>query len=254
MTGVRPAAVAGRFYPQGPHVLRNSVEAMMAAVEVPDDDQLARGYVVPHAGHRFSGPVAAHVYARLRRHAARLRRIVLIGPSHFVPLAGFAQSPAAAWRTPLGTVPVTAVDGVATDAAPHEREHSLEVQLPFLQVCLADFDVSPIAVGKCTIAEAAAVIDRLVDEDTLLLCSTDLSHYHDEATAKQRDRATAEAIQAGEPRRIHVGDACGVFALRGTVGWAAHRGLPIRQLRLATSADTYGGRERVVGYPAFAIG
>ena len=255
MNLVRPAAVAGQFYPGNPETLRRKIESMLDAVSVPDSDELARAYVVPHAGHRYSGPVAAHVYARLRAHAAKVKRIVLIGPSHFVPLQGLAGSPATGWRTPLGDVSTPAAAGIATDAAVHEREHSLEVQLPFLQVCLGpDVAVTPIAVGKSTIAEAATGINGLVDADTVLLCSTDLSHYHDEATAKRLDRATADAVLEAEPRRIKTSDACGVFALRGTVAWAAHHGLHARELKLGTSADTIGPPERVVGYPAFCFG
>lgn len=253
MSAIRPAAVAGRFYPGRPNTLRITIEAMLGTVTL-DDEPLARAYVVPHAGYRFSGPVAAQVYARLRPHAERIRRVVLLGPSHFVPLTGLAGSPESGWETPLGQVRILRAPGIEADAGPHAREHSLEVQLPFLQVCAPDAAVMPIAVGKSTISEVAAHIDRLVCEDTVLLCSTDLSHYHDEATAKVIDRATANAILAGEPRRINTSDACGVFALRGTVAWAAHHGLTPRELQLGTSADTYGGGDRVVGYPAFAFG
>lgn len=253
MSEVRPAAVAGGFYPGRAERLRELIESMVDAIEVPADDELARGYVVPHAGYRFSGPTAAHVYARLRKHADRVERIVLVGPSHFVPLQGLAGSPATRWRTPLGEVDTPVAAGLATDATVHEREHCLEVQLPFLQVCVGDVAVTPVAVGKSTIEEAATAIDALVDDATVLLCSTDLSHYHDDATARRLDRATADAILAAEPRRIKTSDACGVFALRGTVAWAAHHGLSARELDLSTSADTAGTAERVVGYPAFSL-
>ncbi|MGH8876505.1 MAG: AmmeMemoRadiSam system protein B [Stackebrandtia sp.] len=254
MNDVRPAAVAGTFYSGNAEALRLKIKSMMDSVDVPEDDELARAYVVPHAGHRYSGPVAAQVYARLRRHAERVKRIVLIGPSHFVPLQGVAGSPATRWRTPLGEVVTPAAEGIATDAAVHEREHSLEVQLPFLQLCVGpEVTVTPIAVGKTTIEDAATLINGIVDDDTILLCSTDLSHYHDEQTAKRLDRATAEAILTAEPRRIKTSDACGVFALRGTVAWAAHHDLRARELKLGTSADTVGSRDRVVGYPAFSF-
>ncbi|ADD45925.1 AmmeMemoRadiSam system protein B [Stackebrandtia nassauensis] len=253
MSDVRPAAVAGRFYPGAAESLRTMIESMVDSIEVPDSDELARAYVVPHAGYRYSGPTAAHVYARLRHHAARVKRVVLVGPSHFVPLQGLATSPAAGWQTPLGTVTTPAAEGIPAEEAPHEREHSLEVQLPFLQVCVGDVEVTPIVVGKSTIEDAATAINGLVDDQTVLLCSTDLSHYHDEETAKRLDRATADAILAAEPRRIKTSDACGVFALRGTVAWAAHHGLSARELNLSTSADTAGTTERVVGYPAFSF-
>ena len=257
MTVQRPAAVAGRFYPRRPEVLRDTVTAMLDAVEVPDDDVPARGYVVPHAGYRFSGPVAAQVYARIRRHRDRIDRIVLVGPSHFVPLTGAAASGYPSWATPLGPVDTAAPEGIRTDEAAHEQEHSLEVQLPFLQCALGEqarFTVVPVVIGRCTVTEARDTIDSMMDDSTLLLCSTDLSHYHDEPTAIRLDRATADAVLAGDPQRIGVTDACGVFALRGTVAWAARHGLSTSLLRLGTSADTYGGSDRVVGYPAFAFG
>lgn len=252
MTDVRPAAVARTFYPGNRDSLRELVESMVDKIEVPEDDELARAYVVPHAGYRFSGPTAAQVYARLRRHAAKVNRIVLVGPSHFVPLRGLAGSPATRWLTPLGAVTTVPAPGLPADAAVHEREHCLEVQLPFLQVCVGDVEVVPVAVGKSTIEEVATAINELMDDTSLLLCSTDLSHYHDETTAKKLDRATADAVLAAEPRRIKTADACGVFALRGSVAWAAHHGLSARELELSTSADTAGTAERVVGYPAFS--
>ncbi|HZE41127.1 MAG TPA: AmmeMemoRadiSam system protein B [Stackebrandtia sp.] len=254
MSDIRPAVVAGRFYPESGESLRRDIESLLDDVDVPTGDALARAYVVPHAGYRFSGPVAAHVYARLRAHADRIGRIVLIGPSHFVPLQGMAGSPAEGWETPLGTVATPRPEDVPLDEVPHQREHSLEVQLPFLQVCAPGAEVTPIVVGKSTIADIATAIDRLVDADTVLLCSTDLSHYHDEATARELDRATADAVLGAEPRRIKTSDACGVFALRGTVAWTAHHGYAATELDLRTSADTFGNPDRVVGYPAFSFG
>ncbi|MGH8791233.1 MAG: AmmeMemoRadiSam system protein B [Stackebrandtia sp.] len=255
MSQVRPAAVAGRFYSGNASALRKKVSELVDSVDVPGDDALARAYVVPHAGYVFSGPVAAHVYARLRRHADKIGRVVLVGPSHFSPLIGMAASPASGWETPLGTVRVAdAGDVAAADPEPHAREHSLEVQLPFLQVCAGDgLTAVPVAVGKTRPDDVADALDRLVDSDTVLLCSTDLSHYLDDAAAKLRDRATADAILHRRHDKIAPGDACGIFALRGTVAWASRHGLRPVELDLRTSADTVGGPERVVGYPAFSF-
>ncbi len=139
---VREPAVAGLFYPEDPRVLRETVSRLVDAVDVPAGDRLAAAYVVPHAGYRYSGPTAAHVYARLRKHAAQIQRVVIIGPAHRVPLVGAAVPVTGTWRTPLGEVPIDVAGAarlveqglaVATDE-PHTPEHSLEVQLPFLQL------------------------------------------------------------------------------------------------------------------------
>lgn len=255
---VRPPAVAGLFYPADPEVLAATVDRLVDAVEVPPDEPLAPAYVVPHAAYRFSGPTAAHVYARLRRHAGDIRRIVLIGPSHRVPLVGAAVGSAARWRTPLGEVGVAA-EAVAALVArghavvaddPHSAEHSIEVQIPFLQrVIGADFEIVPVGIGQSTVDAAAAAIAPC----DVVLCSTDLSHYLTDARARKRDLRTATAIVDLAPHRIGSGDACGVFALRGLLAWAAAGGLRARPLHLATSADTGGPADRVVGYPAVAL-
>ncbi len=287
LAGVREPAVAGQFYPADPGALARMVEQLLDAVGVPDDDELAAAYVVPHAGYRYCGPTAAHVYARLRRHAGRVRRIVLVGPAHRVPLTGCAVPTTARWRTPLGEVPIdpaatvlagaTPAPGVtpapgagpaagsrlaAADDAPHAPEHSLEVQLPFLQRVLGQrvpggaVPVLPVAVGRSTVDEVIAVIAAAVAADragTVVLCSTDLSHYLPEAQAKEQDARTAAAVLALDPSRVGVRDACGVFALRGLLGWARGTGLTPSLLQLSTSADTGADPGRVVGYPAFAL-
>lgn len=253
---VRPPAVAGRFYPADPDRLRADITALIDAVG-PVSEPLAAAYIVPHAGYRYSGPVAAEVYARLAAHRDRIRRVVLVGPSHHHPLRGHAAAPYSAWRTPLGDVEAAATNVVGSSRLPHEAEHSLEVQLPFLQVALGEgIAVTPVACGMSQTPDTARIIGALLEEageDTVLLCSTDLSHYHDRETATRIDAATAEAIRSLRPREIAPQHACGVFALRGTVAWADATGRRPRQLALATSADTAGTPERVVGYPAFAI-
>ncbi|MGH3657507.1 MAG: AmmeMemoRadiSam system protein B, partial [Micromonosporaceae bacterium] len=261
---VRPAAVAGRFYPDDVTTLTEMVDGMLDTVTVPDDDSLAAAYVVPHAGYRFSGPIAAHVYARLRAHAGQVRRVVLVGPSHFVRLQDGAVPTVDNWTTPLGDTPVdtalreTLLPGpyLVPDDGPHQREHSLEVQLPFLRRALGEVPILPIAIGVSTVENVVDIVDRTMNATTggtVLICSTDLSHYQDQATAQHQDRRTAEAVLDLDPDRIGVHDACGVFALRGTVGWARQRGLTPELLDLRTSADTYGTPDRVVGYPAFAF-
>ena len=257
------------FYPGQASTLAGLVDHLVGAVPVPDDDRLAVAYVVPHAGFRYSGPVAATVYARLRRHAAAVRRVVLIGPAHREALTGCAVTGAAIWRTPLGAVAVDTAGaaalpgavqpGLATvDDGPHEREHSLEVQIPFLQRVLdPDVVILPVCVGGSTPELIAEVLTALGcgAPGTVVLCSTDLSHYLPDDEARARDRRTAAAVVELSPERIGPRDACGGFALRGLLRWARSESLGIPEvLALATSADTGADPGRVVGYPAFAFG
>jgi hypothetical protein len=262
--GVRRPAVAGRFYPEQPEALAALVDQLLADVS-PGDASLARAYVVPHAALRYSGVVAATVYARLKAVAEQVRRVVLIGPAHHVPLIGCAVPAAETWLTPLGAVPIDtegcrslARDGHAVIAdRPHTPEHALEVQLPFLQRVLPpEVPILPIAVGRSTLDDLVVSVLAAAELDptgTVVLCSTDLSHYQDDDTARRQDARTAQAVLDLCPERIGVRDACGVFALRGLTGWARHERLSAYQLALGTSADTGGDRERVVGYAAFSF-
>lgn len=260
----RPAAVAGTFYPRDRSQLATMVRRLVDEVAVPDSEPLAPAYVVPHAGYRFSGPIAAHVYARLRRHAGGIRRIVLLGPAHRVPLRGAAVSTMDHWATPLGdikldtTTAATLSDSgyAAANDAPHEPEHSLEVQLPFLQEAIGDgVAVLPVAIGLSEVDDVAPLLVAAGagDDGTVVLCSTDLSHYLDKSAAEERDGRTAQAVLDLAPERVNRGDACGLFALRGTLGWARQHGLRAELLDLRNSADTHGNPDRVVGYPAFAF-
>ena len=249
---VRVPAVAGTFYPADPRELASMVDAMLAEAR---GDGAPAALVAPHAGYVYSGPVAASAYALLR--GSDVRRVAILGPAHYVPLRGCAVPAAESWATPLGEVPIDAdlrdAVCVPVDDGPHGPEHSLEVQLPFLQRVLPEgFSVLPVAVGACAPAEVADVIGEL-PADLLVVVSTDLSHYHDDATAKRRDRRTADAVLARDPEAIGPEDACGVFALRGLVEHARRRRLAIELLDLRTSADTAGDPRRVVGYGAFAV-
>lgn len=264
----RPAAVAGLFYPADAGRLGRLVDAMLAGVADDADAAVADpvadlAYVVPHAGYRFSGPTAAHAYARLRR--APVRRVVLVGPSHRVPLRGCAVPASAEWSTPLGRVRIDVAGGRALVAAgqaraddrPHAFEHSLEVQLPFLQRVLPpELEVLPVAVGASTVEDVAGAIDTAVGAEpsgTAVLCSTDLSHYLDDAAARRQDEGTVQAVLALRPDQIGRYDACGFFALRGLVEWALRRQLGPAVLHRCTSADATGDRSRVVGYASFAF-
>jgi MEMO1 family protein len=261
---VRRPAVAGQFYPADPDELAASVDSMLAAV-APDGSTRAAGYIVPHAGYRYSGPTAAHAYARLRGRTD-VDRVVLLGPAHFVALNGCAVPAVDSWRTPLGEVALdvagakalVASGHAAMDNQPHVPEHSLEVQLPFLQRALGDVRLLPIAVGVSSVDSVAACLaGALANADTagrtVVICSTDLSHYLDEDSANARDDQTVRAIRDLAPERIEATDACGAYALRGLLSWARQVGLTARVLCRSTSASTGGPPSRVVGYAAVEL-
>jgi MEMO1 family protein len=255
---VRPPAAAGTFYPGRADELAGAVDGLLEEAE-PVEIALPRAIIVPHAGYPYSGPVAATGFALLR--GSGIGRVAILGPAHFVWLRGSAVPAAYAWRTPLGDVPLdaelreTAAGlGALVDDAPHAPEHSLEVQLPFLQRALSHaFSILPVAVGRSAPGEVAELIAALLPT-AFVVVSTDLSHYQDDATAKLLDRRTADAVLARDPDAIGAEDACGVFALRGIVELAGRDELDVRLLDLRTSADTAGDPSRVVGYGAFAIG
>ena len=202
-------------------------------------------------------------YLRLLPARAAIRRVVLLGPSHRVPLRGLALSSAEAWATPLGLVPIDAsaqellsdLPYVTVDDRPHAPEHSLEVQLPFLQTVLDSFELVPIVVGDAGAGEVAGALERLwptggVDDGTVVIVSTDLSHYHPHAEAREADDRTAAAITGLAPEEIRDTDACGATPLRGLLLAARQRGMTAEVLDLRTSGDTAGPRDHVVGYGA----
>ena len=263
MRAVRPAAVAGTFYPGTPIVLSAAVQAFLADAGSMREtrDPLPKALVVPHAGYVYSGPVAAPAYRRIAAGRASVRRVVLLGPVHRVPIRGLALPAAQAFETPLGTVAVD-VDAAAralelpqvrvSDAA-HALEHSLEVQLPFLQTVLDDFKIVPFAVGDATAEEVSEVIDHLWGgPETLIVVSSDLSHYQRYADARATDRATADAILALSPELDHQ-QACGATPINGLLIAARRHRLRPELLDLRNSGDTAGDKSRVVGYASFAF-
>jgi AmmeMemoRadiSam system protein B len=260
---VRQPAVAGLFYPSEPGALRATVAAAMAAAGSPGAGPVPRAVIAPHAGYRYSGPVAASAYVRLGAGRGTIRRVVIVGPAHRYPLSGVAASTAGAFATPLGTVPVdrAARDGAlelpgdAVCDAAYAGEHSLEVHLPFLQVALGEIEVLPLLAGRDGDRVVALVISRLWGgADTAVVVSTDLSHYHDYATAVALDRATADAIVRRDADGIDDLQACGAGAVRGLLGADGCDRLGVEELDLRNSGDTAGSRDRVVGYGAFALG
>ena len=259
MTSVRPPAVAGTFYPASADALAESLRQSFAGAVVPlDDAPVPKALVVPHAGYVYSGPVAASAYLRLAGGRQVIRRVVLLGPSHRVPLDGMAVPSVDGLATPLGIVALDAdlrvEAGLPADDLPHAAEHSLEVQLPFLQTVLDDFAVLPVVVGRAAADDVADVIERVWGgPETVVVVSTDLSHYHPYDEAAARDERTAAAVSAGRWEDVADMDACGAYPLRGLLAVARRRGLRIERLDLRNSGDTAGDRERVVGYGAFAL-
>jgi len=256
---VRPAAVAGSFYPRDAEELSAIVVALLAKhrglVRPP------KALIVPHAGYVYSGNVAAQAYASLGSAARALRRVLLLGPSHREWFRGLAVPTVQAFATPLGTVRVDtvavsrlcALPAVVRSDAAHALEHSLEVQLPFLQHLAPEAEIVPVVAGDASAAEVAAVIEELWDgAQTLIVVSSDLSHYHSYRTAQALDRATAQAIVAG--RTDLLGEqACGCVLVNGlTLAVRAH-GLRGAVLDLRNSGDTAGDKQRVVGYGAFGF-
>jgi AmmeMemoRadiSam system protein B len=255
----RRPAVAGTFYPADPDTLAAEVDRFIGAdVAGPSPKAL----IVPHAGDPYSGPVAGRGYATLRAARDRIERVVLLGPAHYVPVRGLATTSADQWLTPLGVVDiddearrtVLELPGVEIADAAHAPEHSLEVHLPFLQRTLNRFALLPLVVGGADAETVATVLDAVWGgPETLIVVSTDLSHYHDHATASVLDRRTADAITRGRAEELRPDDACGLYPVRGLLVTARRRGLHVELVDLRNSGDTAGPRDRVVGYGAFTL-
>jgi AmmeMemoRadiSam system protein B len=251
--------VAGTFYPDDPETLRRAVAAYLETAQPPSGPPV-KAAIVPHAGYVYSGPIAATAYARLAELRGVARRVVLLGPAHRAPVEGLAIPTADAFDTPLGRVPIDrdaleqarSLPQVFELDAAHAAEHSLEVQLPFLQESLGSFALAPFAIGNTQGEEVARLLDLLWGgRETLVVISSDLSHYLDYETAGRRDRATARAIEEQRPEQIGYDDACGRDGIRGLLHAAATRSLEIRTVDLRNSGDTAGPRDRVVGYGSF---
>jgi len=263
-TDIRAAAVAGLFYPADAVVLARDVQTLLAAAAQPKSPAgTPKALIVPHAGYVYSGPVAASAYVRLRPLRDIIQRVVLLGPVHRVAVRGLALPGVQAFETPLGQVPIDreAVNSlhirpmrqVTTSAAAHVPEHSLEVQLPFLQQVLGDFQIVPLAVGDTTPEAVAEVIEALWGgPETLIVVSSDLSHYLPYQAAQHADNQTCAAIARLQILDSHE-QACGATPVNGLLIAARHHHLRPQLLDLRNSGDTAGDRERVVGYAAFAF-
>jgi len=262
MNPFRPAAVAGTFYPADSRVLSTEVGAMLDDVELLEPRLgFPKAVIAPHAGYIYSGPVAAYAYDALTPARGIVKRVVLLGPVHRVPVRGLALPEAEAFDTPLGRIAVDPAARTALAELPqvvvsgraHAQEHSLEVQLPFLQRVLGEFAIVPLAVGDANLSEVSEVIERLWGgPETLIVVSTDLSHYHAYGDACRIDAETLARIEAYATDIRHE-QACGATPLNGLLGVARARGMGIRRLMACNSGDTAGGRDHVVGYSAFAL-
>jgi len=261
MNHIRQPAVAGTFYPARGGELHAMLETLLAVT--PRNDQAPpKALIVPHAGYIYSGPVAATGYARLRSVADSVQRVVVMGPSHRIAFHGLAVPEDSIFRTPLGDIPLDAatiqtlldLPQVHLDNEAHRLEHSIEVHLPFLQELLDSFALIPIVVGDAAPAEVCDVISKLWDgPETLLVVSSDLSHYHDYETATRLDRATSHAIETLAFEKIGYEHACGRNPVSGLLLYARQHGLTVETLDLRNSGDTAGPRDQVVGYGTYVI-
>jgi len=257
----RPPAVAGLFYPDDAHELRAVVSGYLRQHSSAATAAPPKALIVPHAGYIYSGGIAAAAYATVASLRQTIRRIVLVGPSHRVYLRGMAVPAAGSFATPLGNVAIDQTlkasllqsRAVVESDTPHAQEHCLEVQLPFLQLLFDDFTLLPVVLGAVAPEQVAAALAQVWgDAATLVLVSSDLSHYHSYAQARQIDAATIAAILRRETT-LAGEQACGAVGINGLLHLASQRQLLVAEIARCNSGDTAGDRSRVVGYGAFAI-
>ncbi len=258
---IRQPAVAGMFYP----AKRDELEQLLREYVGPPDTGLSapKAIIAPHAGYIYSGPIAGAAYARLAAARAIIRRVVLLGPAHRVYVRGLAAPESDGFATPLGVVPVDHdaiahmqdLPQLARSEEAHAPEHGLEVHLPFLQYVLDEFSIVPLVVGDARAEVVAEIIERLWGgPETLIVVSSDLSHYHNYHTARRMDEATSKAIETLQPEAIGPDQACGRIPIQGLLLVAQQKGLTAEILDLRSSGDTAGPRDHVVGYGAYAVG
>ena len=261
LASIRPPAVAGQFYPRDERVLRTQLAEMLTTAVGFDSPGMPKAIIVPHAGYIYSGPVAASAYALLAPLRDTIRRVVMLGPTHRMAVPGFALPAAQVFATPLGEVPLSreawialqARDDVIVDDRPHAFEHCLEVQLPFLQVVLERFEIVPVLVGNSSAEATASVIDSLWGgPETLILISSDLSHYLGYREAQASDRAAVERVLSLQPGLDHE-QACGATPINGLLLAARKHPMQGHLLDLRNSGDTAGDRSQVVGYTSIAF-
>lgn len=261
LASIRPPAVAGQFYPGDERVLRTQLAEMLSTAVQLEAAPAPKAIIVPHAGYMYSGPVAASAYALLAPLRQVIRRVVMLGPTHRVAVRGLALPAAQVFATPLGDVAVSRTDWLAlqaradviVDDRPHAFEHCLEVQLPFLQMILERFEIVPLLVGDAAAEDVASALEQLWGgPETLILISSDLSHYLSYREAQWSDRAAVEQVLELRPGLDHE-QACGATPINGLLLAAAHHHLRAHLLDLRNSGDTAGDRSRVVGYTSIAF-
>ncbi|MEZ6063479.1 MAG: AmmeMemoRadiSam system protein B [Planctomycetaceae bacterium] len=259
---VRRPAVAGRFYPADEDLLRRDVHSFLRDAASRCISRHPKALIVPHAGYQYSGPVAASGYAQLTHVHETIRRVVLLGPSHHVAFRGMAFPEFDTFVTPLGSVPIDAatldavrdLPQVVIGDEPHNREHSLEVHLPFLQCVLDSFSLVPFCVGSASAVDVAEVLSVLWGgSETLIVVSSDLSHYHDYETARELDQQTSAMIEGCQTDNLSGSRACGYVGICGLLTVARTHRLTVRTVDLRNSGDTAGPRSQVVGYGAYVI-
>ncbi len=258
---IRRPAVAGMFYPADPDELRQEVDRYLSAA-VHHRVQRPKALIAPHAGYIYSGPVAGNAYAQLDDSAGQISRVVILAPAHRMAFPGLAYSSADYFRTPLGDIPVdrAALEQIADLPQVHhleaafDNEHSIEVHLPFLQRALGDFRIVPLLVSDATPQQVDEVLEQLWGGDeTLIVISSDLSHYMDYETARRMDRQATQAIEDLEPAELSYQHACGRTPISGLLLAARQHRLRPQTLDLRNSGDTAGPRDQVVGYGAYAF-
>jgi len=257
---IQPMGVAGMFYPDDPGALAASVDASLAKAAPP---RLApKAVIAPHAGHVYSGDIAGAAYALLGRRKGEIKRIVLLGPTHRMAVHGLALSPADAWATPLGPLAVDRASrdalakepGVVVSPQPFAGEHSLEVQLPFIQRALGDVEILPILVGQAPQDQVSRALEKFWGgPETAIVVSSDLSHFHDYDTCAAKDSETAIAIERLQSNGLEGDRCCGVYSILGLLDQALRRDLRVTALDVRNSGDTRGPRDRAVGYGSFAF-
>jgi MEMO1 family protein len=253
---VRPPAVAGSFYPGNREVLARKVGALLAAAPV--TGPRPKALIVPHAGYVYSGPIAANAFARIASFANEIERVILVGPAHREYVDGLAWPDAARLATPLGEVAVdvdaiAGIEAIRPNASAHAREHCLEVELPFLQTLMPKARVVPLIASRASPEVVGRVLDTLWGgPETLIVISSDLSHYLAYAKGRARDQKTVDQILAFDPT-LDGDQACGAVAINGLLSIARAKRLQPELLDLRSSGDTAGSRDEVVGYTAIAF-
>lgn len=256
------------FYPAGADELRRDIDTLLGSTDAPPGPapksppkSPPKSLIVPHAGYVYSGPIAATAYRSLRPASRDISRVVLFGPAHRVYLEGMAVPATDGFATPLGTVPIdrstvekiSRLPGTRTSDEAHRDEHSLEVQLPFLQTVLEAFELVPVVVGRCDPTLLADVIDTVWGgPETLLVVSSDLSHYLPYERARQIDARTCRRI-IDKQTTLTGDEACGAHAINGLMSSRGCRNLTVEAIDVRNSGDTAGDKSRVVGYGAFTL-